>query len=368
MKRSAFFLLLFAVLYGCTGGSSKPLLKKSPYDRTFRYYADRLDGKKQKTKHIKKMETAYQQAQKADLLAADSLLNLEKPDRWLYVNAYYRRVGDRQQKVLSLMPLQSPDGYKPDLLIIPNISERETASRKASAQFLYEKAQNQLAVGHPAAARGAYRTLVNLRDNYYPVWENASQLLDQASVQGVEHVLLESDRLVPAFLQDSKWQRFYRNRFDRDSFDVVIRTDGIQVFVGPDEATTTTFTESKEIQVGVEEKKDTSGNVVERTPIYETIYATVTETIVTKIADASVYVDVLDGYTGALLRSETMSAQYLFSESAYQVSGDCRALSSTINTSAFNIFTPPYWEMENRVLAKLEDDFGWFVKSRLWTD
>lgn len=368
MKRSFCLLLLIALLYGCTGGSTRPLIKKSPYDADFRYYSERLEGKKRKTAHIKKMEKAYQLAQKTDLVAADSLLNLDKPDRWLYVHAYYRRMQERQQKVLSLMPLESKEGYKPDLLIVGNLSERELASRKASAGYLYGQSEDLLALGTRAGARAAYRTLGNLTQNYFPVWEQSAALLDSAARVGVEHILVDSDRpFSPAYL-DSRWQKFYRDPYARSGFDVVIRTHGLAVYVGPDMESTSTYTESKQIEVGYEEKKDSAGNVIERTPIYETISATVTETIVTKTADADLWVEVLDGQTGAMLRSESLSAQHVFSESRIYVSGDTRALSRCVNASVFSIFTPSYWDMERQVLDKIDTEFSWYLRSRLWTD
>ena len=50
----------------------------------------------------------------------------------------------------------------------------------------------------------------------------------------------------------------------------------------------------------MEEKKDSTGHVIERTPIYETVEATVTEVEVTKTADASLSVDVLEEINRAM--------------------------------------------------------------------
>jgi hypothetical protein len=327
-----------------------------------------LEGKKKKTKHLKKMETAYQQAQKTDLLAADSLINLERSDRWLYINAYYRRMQERQQKVLSLGSLQGADGYQPDLLIIPNLAEREMASRKASASYLYSQAETQLAQGTRASAREAFRTLHNLKDNYFPTWEQSAQLLDSAAINGVEHILVEPGPSFSARYLNAQWQRFYRDPAARPAFDVIIRNSGLNVFVGADDVHTNSYTEYKDIEVGYEEKKDTSGKVIERTPIYETISATVTETTITKVADAAVVVTVIDGVNGSLLHETWLTAQHTFCETSYHVQGDSRALSRCLPAGNFSIFAPGYWEMEQQVLNKIDDEFCWFIKSRLWTD
>ncbi len=368
MKRFAAYLLLLALCYSCTGNSSKALLKKSPYDADFNYYAERLEGKKQKLKHIKKMELAYQSAQKADLIAADSMLNLEKPDRWLYVNAYHRRMQERQQKVLALQALQSTEGYHPDLLIINNLAARESASRQASADYLYQQSSVLLESRKAADARQAYSTLVNLKEHYYPVWENSAELLDTAAQLGVEHVLLEGNvRFSPRNI-DSKWQKFYRDPEARTGFDIIIRARDVQVFVGPDIENRSCYTETKDIEVGYNEKKDSAGNVIERTPIYETIIATVTEIEISKTADASVWVEVFDGLNGKLIESGEVSAQHVFNDKIVTVSGDRRALKSWPAETVFSVSTPANWLMEDKVMDMLDCNFTSFARSRLWTE
>ena len=367
MRQIPLFLLLLFFLASCAT-APKSLLKKSPYDDKFYYYAGKLSAKKQKTKHLKKMEAAYQAAQKSDLLAADSLLNLDKPDRWLYVNAYYRRMQERQQKVLSLPPLKSKEGYKPDLLIINDLAKRESSSREASANFLYQQSQAMLATGRHDDARNAYATLVTLKEQYYPVWENSPALLDSASTLGVEHILLEGDLRPSNIFLDSKWQKFYREPSARPAFDVVVSTRSMGIFVGPEWESQTNNTYTKEIETGCIEKKDSNGVVIERTPIYETVTATVTETTLEKTADASVMVEVIDGKTGALIYATPLSARYVYTDQKVSVSGDSRALPGIVFASDFSIFVPSYWEMEQRARERLDQDFVWMIRSRLWKD
>lgn len=367
MKYFHLLLFLAVLLSGCFGNSAQPLLKKSPYDADFKHSAKKLSGKTQKTKHLKKMESAYQSAQKADLVAVDSLLNSDKPDRWLYVNAFHRRIQDRQQKVLALLPLEGNDGYKPDFLFITNIAEREAASRQAAANYLYEQAEILLAKETRADAREAYATLLDLHENYYPVWENSAVLLDSAAQLGVEHVLIEGV-CQPSGLFDSKWQKFYRNPSARPAFDILINTASLNVLVSPDQETRNSYTETRDVVVRYEEKKDSNGVVIERSPIYETVSVTVTETIIEKYADASVLVDVIDGINGDLIYATTISGSSIFSESHIKIEGDQRALSSNVTASLFSIFTPTYWAMESKVLEVLNYDFNNFVRGQLWTD
>ena len=367
MKRYTVYLILFTLVYGCTNSTVKPLLKKSSYDNDFRYYSEQLTGKTRKLKHIKKMESAYQSAQKADLMAADSMLNLDHPDRWLYINGYHRRLQERQQKVLALMPLQSKDGYKPDLLILPNIAERESASRKASAQYLYQQSETLLGSGRRADARTAYSMLFNLKDNYYAYWENTIELLDSAAIVGVEHVLVTGDYKFSPGYMDSKWQKFYRDPYARETFDIIIHSRALEVTVQPQNETTQVYAESKEIEVSYTEKRDSTGNVIERTPIYETATATVLETTLEKIAKATVVVEVLDGTTGTILTTTPILSSYLFRDMSITYVGDPRALSPFMVQMAYSIPIPSDLSMENNVLGRLDDDFMSFIKSRLWT-
>ncbi len=367
MKHFHIFLLLTIFLPGCIGNTSKPLLKKSPYDADFNANVKRLSGKKQQEKHIVHLEAAYQSAQKADLLAADSMLNLDKPERWLYVNAYHRRLQDRQQKVLSLLPLESKNGYKPDFLTINNIAERETASRQAAAAYLHQKAAGLLEERTHVAAREAYSTLVDLKEHYYPVWENSAALLDSAAINGVEHILIEGVCKIDSWAS-STWQKFYTNASDRPYFDIVISSHALDVDVSPDYSSTSYYTETKDIEIGYTEKKDTNGVVIERSPIYETVSATVTETIVEKTASGIVLIDVLDGMSGALIYATSLSANTIFSDRSIRVSGDSRALSSSVMETPGIIFTPSYWAMEDKIVDALNFDFRSFISSKLWTD
>ncbi len=345
----------------------KSLLKSSPYDSEFNANVKRLSGKKQKEKHILKLEKAYQLAQKADLLSTDSMLNLENPDRWLYVNAYHRRLQGRQQKVLEMLPLESKNGYKPDFLFIDNIAEREAASRQAAASFLYQKGTGLLAAGTHAKAREAYTTLLNLKNNYYPVWENSAALIDSAAVAGVEHILLDGV-CSPGFNIGNKWQKFYSNAGDYPKFDVIIKSHSLNVSVGFDNIHTTSYTESKDIEVGYTEKKDSNGVVIERSAIYEKISATVTETTIEKNASGQVFVEVLDGISRKSIYSTVLFASTTFSDKSVQVSGDRRALRSCVMETAGTLTPPSYWSMEEKVVDALNFDFRCLAVSRFWSD
>jgi hypothetical protein len=374
------FLLLAALLWlaSCAAPNTQTLLKKSPHDPDISSAVRKLDGKKKKPKHVKRLETAFRAAQHADLLATDSLLGLAASDRWLYVNALHRRIQSRQEKIAPLLPLRADDGYRPDLLLVADIADREAASRRAAAAHLYDRAQALLAeterTGRKQPARDAYHMLRNLKSNYFSYWENANALTDSAYRAGQAHILLETDlRAItwgelsfwknagPLAAQqfNTEWLLFYQNPTDRPHFDFVVKSRLADLYIGPESRWETSRTESKQIEVGCKEVRDTSGKVVERTPIYETVTATVTEVRVTKNATAALLVEVLHGRTDQVLHNEYLSDSQHFDETWVSVSGDSRALTFTpISTNIGCPSAPSDWAMEDRLANSLRWSLG----------
>lgn len=380
MRTIIFCSLLCIGLFACVAPNPYPLLKKSPYDSSVSHYAGKLDGKKKKTKHVKGLETAFQSAQRADLLAADSLLNLDAPDRWLYLNALHRRIQDRQAKVTPLLPLRADDGYQPDLLLVADIAERESASRRATATYLYDRANALLAetesTGRKQPARDAYYTLRDLKDNYYRYWENANALIDSAFQAGQAHILLESDaRGSLSFWQygavfaplhfNTEWLRFYQHPSARAKFDFRVKSRLTQRYISPESRWETSFTETKQIEVGCKEVRDSTGTVVERTPIYETVCATVTEVRVTKSASATLYVEISDERSGQLISSEWLSDYQNYDETFVRVSGDERALTHRPFTNISSPSAPSDWAMEDRLASSLQGSLAWYCRRTL---
>ena len=386
MRYPIFLSLLAALLlFSCSApNATKPLLKKSPYDSAISHTAWKLDGKKKKAKHVKRLETAFQSAQRADLLASDSLLGLDAPGRWLYVNALHRRIQSRQAKIAPLLPLRADDGYRPDLLLVADIADRENASRRAAAAYLYDLANTLLAeaaeTGRKQPARDAYHTLRDLKANYFRYWENANALTDSAYRAGQAHILLETDVWSGVWGSQSFWQNagpfserhfntewllFYQNPAARPHFDFRVKSRLTDLYVGPEYRSESSRTETKEIEVGCKEVRDSTGKVVERTPIYETVSATITEIRVSKSASASLYVEVLNERTGSLLHSQYLSDDERFEETFVQVSGDERALTHRPFTSIGCPSAPSDWTMENRVADNLCGSLARFCRDAL---
>lgn len=378
-------LLLAALLFSsCAESNTRSLLKKSPYDPAISSAVWKLDGKKKKTKHVKRLESAFQSAQRADLLATDSLLGLDAPDRWLYVNALHRRIQGRQAKVAPLLPLRADDGYQPDLLLVADIADRENASRRAAAAYLYDRANALLAetavTGRKQPARDAYHTLRDLKTNYFRYWENANDLTDSAYLAGQAHILLETDvrsgvwgsqhfwqNAGPLYERqfNTEWLIFYQNPTARPHFDFRVKSRLTALHVGPENRWETTRTETKQIEVGHKEVRDSTGKVVERTPIYETVSATVTEIQVTKDASATLYAEVLDERTGSVLYAQYFSDTQHFSETSVHVSGDSRALSFVPMLSIGYPSAPSDWTMESRLADGLRWSLAQFCRGAL---
>lgn len=382
MRPFLFCPLLAALLFcACATPNHQPLLKKSPYDSDINHAAEKLDRKKKKAKHVKRLETAFQKAQRADLLATDSLLQLETPDRWLYINALHRRIQSRQAKISSLLPLRADDGYQPDLLIATDIRERENASRKMAAAYLYDRANALLAetarTGRKQPARDAYHTLRDLKSNYYRYWENANALIDSAYLAGQAHILLETDagsgnsglwqNAGPFGVEhfNTEWLLFYQNPAARPHFDFRVKSRLQSIYVGPENRWESSHTETKQIEVGQKEVRDSTGKVIERTPIYETVSATITEIHLSKNASATLYVEVFDEHNGGIISSQFLSDEQHFDESFFYISGDERALTNKPFTSIGAPSAPSDWAMEDRLTSSLHSSLRWYCRETL---
>lgn len=106
--------LLFALALLCMSGCSRSniRLEKNEFDNKVRFASNRLDGKRQKTKNVKKLEAAFAQANQIDLRQIDSLRSIDTPLAWELIHALNQRIKKRQQQVEPLLPLVSDNGYR----------------------------------------------------------------------------------------------------------------------------------------------------------------------------------------------------------------------------------------------------------------
>ncbi len=377
-------LLLFAFIglfIACT--QPKSVFQESPYESGLARAANRLTGTNKRMKHLRGLETVFQQAQYLDLALVDSLLEENRPDLWPTVNALYRRLQVRQRKITALQPLRAKNGYEPTLPFVTNIAEREAESRRNAATYLYDKAQKLLAEaekGNRPAAREALSTLQDLKQHYYLYWENTNALLDSARVLGVSHILLTNLPSTPpekglffwkgVFAQtrrlNDEWHTYYVAFLPDQPYDYVVECQVKSIQVGSESRSESTTTEEKDIEKGFEEKKDTAGNVIERKPIYEHVKAEIRKLSLSRAAQGVLAVEVHNIHDNALILSEDLPVAYSYSEDFTYVSGDQRALSSMIMSSADSYPSAPGEDrMSERLLGNMQSELFYFLKKNM---
>lgn len=379
-------LLLSVALSGLLFACSQPksTLHQSPYESDVTHFVGHLTGKKKKTKHLQGLETAFQQAQIFDLALVDSLLEENRPELWPIVNTLYRRLQVRQQKVAGLQPLRAENGYEPTLWLVTNITEKEADSRRKAAAYLYDKAQRLLTEaiekGNRPAARDAFHTLQDIKQNYFLYWENTNALLDSARILGVAHILLTNlpnmeasasqtfwrDVSTQARRLNDEWHVYYPVFVVGQPYDYIVQCHVKSIQIGSESRSETTRTEEKDVEKGFEEKKDTAGRVIERIPIYEHVKAEIRQLSLSKKADGVLTVTVHNVHNNALVVSKDLSAHYNYSEDFTYVSGDERALSSSVMTS-FNWYpsAPSNDSMSGHLGSNMQSQLFWFLKKNL---
>lgn len=374
------YLIVFTgLLFACS--QPRNTFPRSPYDSEVTRFASRLTGKKQKVKHLQGLENAFQQAQRFDLALIDSLLDENRPEHWPVVNTIYRRLKVRQEKVAVLQPLRAENGYEPALWLVSDVGNKEADSRRKAAAYLYDKAQKLLAeaaeTGNRPAAREAFYTLQDLKQNYYHYWENANALFDSARILGVAHILLTNlPAPEPAAGQvfwrevssqarrlNDEWHVYYPTFLANQPYDYVVQCQVKSINVGTESRSETTRTEEKDLEKGFEEKKDTAGRVIERKPIYEHVQAEVRQLSLSRKANGLLVVEVRNVHQNLLVVSKEISADYNYSEAFTYVSGDERALTFSVTTSATLLpSSPSASSMSDHLMGNMQSELFRFLK------
>lgn len=360
MKHYCFLFLATITFSGCF--SPQYYLDKGDYNSAIKAYGLELrdqPANRKKKSDLEGLERAFNTAQRKDSTTLALLNGQQQPENWPNINQLYRDIQERQTKVKKWQPLKSRKGYEPSLLFFPDIDSLESSSRLLAAKYLYQHAQELLAQGAPAPAREAFHLLKDLKEHYYPYWENANALLDSAWTMGKEHVFFNIESQIGAsdsrtFWEDMRrkppiikndWLVIHLDSATRTSFDYVLTCRLQSLYVGSDNQNTSTRTETKEVEDGYEEVRDTSGRVISRTTKYRKETTTITTYSNSRDANSAVYMELKRIPTGEMLVSKPINASYHFSES----SETCMPQS------------PSYWGM----IGHVADDTEWEIRRQL---
>ncbi|MBI1226199.1 MAG: hypothetical protein GC192_13270 [Bacteroidetes bacterium] len=370
-------LLSLLLLVGCA--SSNIRLKKNEYDNNVRFASNHLDGKRQKTKHVKKLETAFAQANKTDLHLIDSLQLIGTPYAWEKIHAIHLRMLKRQERVEPLLPLVSDDGYRPDIRLLP-VREMAEDSRREVIERYFDQIQNNMQLardGKKLSARAAYADIKYLQKKYD--WDDPSgeELAEEALPLGTVYVLLEMENWAGfdgnTALQTFNfrplsggnfWQVVHRSKQSHTQYDFLAKTIMRSAWVYGESIDRNCSTVSEEILVRTETVTDTSGKVTYK-PIYETATATICNITATKRAELTSDFRVYDFNTGKQLFSQPIWSTSSFCESFKTYSGDSRVSQTSGCRSSEYVSFPSDWQM----MENCADDLRFRLCSLMsWAD
>lgn len=370
----ALFLLLFS---GCSSTSIR--LKKNEFDNDVRFASNRLEGKRQKTKNVKKLEAAFAQANQFDLREIDSLRSLDTPLAWEQIHALNLRIQKRQQRVGPLMPLVGKDGYRPDIRLLP-IEDMLTESRQeVIGRYLSEIQESMTAarMGKRLSARKAYSRIFYLKKQYN--WDDpvGDELAEEAIPLGRVYILLEMENWAGSdgnyvlqyfnnrpFQIGSFWQVVHYSKQRHTQYDFLVKTAMRSAWVYGESLDRNCTTVSEEILVRTETETDTSGKVTYK-PIYETATASICDITATKRAELTTDFQVFDFDSGNQIFSQPIWSTSSFSESFKTYSGDSRVSQTSGCRSSEWVSFPSDWQM----MEDCADDLRFRLNSLMtWAD
>ncbi|MBX2872369.1 MAG: hypothetical protein KTR30_09725, partial [Saprospiraceae bacterium] len=200
-SRPTIMAILCALILGACASPMK-MVETGNYDQAIEIALKRLAGKKQKkVKYVQALEEAFAKITARDMDMADNLKREGQPENWGKINAIYKRIKNRQDKIMPLLPLIDKDGIKANFRFV-KIEGLERESREKAAAFLYADARSHLKQaqeGDRMAARRAYDQLEKI-GRYYKSYKDKGQLMDLAHDLGTSYVLFEMINNAPVVL------------------------------------------------------------------------------------------------------------------------------------------------------------------------
>jgi hypothetical protein len=343
MKKLFVMLVSLALLFACQ--SPQSLYEDGQYQKSFKRYYQKIERRTQKQSQVEGMERAFQAANSAALSEVDSLLIQTDSSKWLKINVLHKQVLDRHQKVDAISPIVAKNGYTAQFAFIPNIEQSESESRAAAADYLYNQALKKMQLARTEdrlLARQAHAMLSKIKTLYYPNYKNTDALLAEALDFGTTSFLVEKsgvnsfhtenffDYLMPrgnGFINQN-WHSFDLSPIVGKQYDYTLELDVNHIDVGSESRYVTNNTYSKQIEKEVVIVRDTAGNVISRTPVYETVCAIIEETRIMRNSSAGIVIRIVSVKNKQEILSDQYATNHFVDLSWIKVYGDERALES----------------------------------------
>jgi len=333
----SYYIFFLALIFLASCRSPEFFVQKGNYDKAIDLYSSKIRHQakgKQNKNDLVGLESAFNLAQSRDSAELVSLRPAELRENWPSVHKIHHQIQTRQRKVFALGMLKTQKGYAPTFTMFETIDSLEADSRRQAAAYVYDHAQQLLSItdstGQRQPARDAYYALRDLKANYFPYWENTNTLIDSAYREGKAHILIETSiqadvsgyedfwkntDLAKSWVKN-EWLAYYTDSTARPEFDFRAKCHLVSLYVSPESTSSVERTETKEVEDGYDEKLDSAGHVISRTPRYKTEVKTITTYSASRSANGTVLLELWDENTQKMVLSQAIEGAHIASDSS----------------------------------------------------
>lgn len=343
------FLALMFIITSCA--SVNKIIESGDYDAGIALLIRKIKGKKKKkAKYVEALEYAFQKATARDMSAINALKREGRGDNLQRIYDIQKQMKRRQANIEPLLPLYADNGIKAEFKFV-RVDDMLSDTKKEGAEFQYEKGlriMKDARRGDKEAARQAYREFEKI-ENYYRTYKDKDKLMAEALDLGRVYISFKMNNearvVLPADFEreilqmsvgdiNTRWKEFHTKENPRIDYDFSVLMRLTDIDVSPEQVKERQYEDSKEIEDGFEYVLDGNGNVAKdslgndiKVPKKTTIKAYVLETCQIKEAFVRGRLEYIDNKTRALVRSENVAAEAIFTNYASTYQGDKRALS-----------------------------------------
>ena len=372
-KRITIFSLIALFAFACT--SPKQLVKKGEYDKAIHMLVEKLKRTPDHQKSISTLQDAYLKANTENTVRIKQLRETGQPDIWYDVFRNYVAL-DKRQKVIQALPQEV---LKAIHFEKQNYDSYIENARKKAAVYLYAHAKKLLNEGDKEDARTAYHELKKIT-TLFTNYKKVDVLLRKALVKGTDNIEYEVRNLSASVLPhyfitllqnidlsslDEQFVQFHNYPERGVDYDYKIRLTISSVKITPDKRSTDQFTESRKIQVGWIEEKDSTGKT-RKIPEYKEVSCDITVVQQYKAAKIRAYLDFISNSSRKVLIKVPVEAESIFSNKFATASGNTKACSMEVHTLLNNprLVYPADDDLIMDAIKKLNNT----VKQVIWTD
>lgn len=349
-NKPTMILILCALILGACASPMK-MVETGNYDEAIEVAVKRLAGKKKKkVKYVQALEEAFAKITARDMSMAENLKREGQPENWEKINAIYKRIKYRQDKIMPLLPLIDKEGIKANFRFV-KVEGLERESRENAAKFLYADARrhlDQAQDGNKMAARRAYGQLEKI-GRYYRTYKDKGQLMDLAHDLGTSYVLFEMTNNAPVVLPigfereitrmrvndlNSQWKEYHVRQQSGVEYDYKVVMNITDINISPGVVQERQYVDDREIEDGFDYVLDENGNVMKDTsgndikvPRRVIIKAEVLETYQNKVANVIGRLEYIDLQRNQIVDTDQIAVEAIFENYAATFRGDERALS-----------------------------------------